>query len=356
MSGNSEKIKKLVSEKSSELLSCLVKRRLENYPQEFFKYGVDHHNLEKYSLYDVNVFRDALAAADPEILKDYVAWLQSMMTNKTVPRIYLAKNLDILEGVFVDFLPEEFHPLIHDMMLPAKNLAAGYPSASVSYIHPKAPLGEAAQKYFEYVRGNDKAGATAFIEKILKEGTTSIKDIYIYIFQPVQYEIGRLWETDVITAADEHVATTITQFILSKFYDYIFSTEKNGLKMAAAGVNGEHHDMGIRMVTDLFELDGWDTNYLGANCGIACILDELKKSPPDLLALSAAIQPHVRWVEELISQVRKEHDKRIKILVGGYVFNKFKDLWKHVGADIFAQNGAAAVLECRRLFGLEDRN
>jgi methanogenic corrinoid protein MtbC1 len=45
-----------------------------------------------------------------------------------------------------------------------------------------------------------------------------IPGIYMDIFQESLYEIGRLWESNKITVADEHLGTAITQFVMSNLY------------------------------------------------------------------------------------------------------------------------------------------
>ncbi|MDZ7776615.1 MAG: hypothetical protein U5L09_13885 [Bacteroidales bacterium] len=52
---------------------------------------------------------------------------------------------------------------------------------------------------------------------------------------------------------------------MSQLYPYIFNSQRVGKSMVAATVGGELHEMGIRMVADFFEMEGWDTWYLGAN-------------------------------------------------------------------------------------------
>ena len=92
-----------------------------------------------------------------------------------------------------------------------------------------------------------------------------VRDIYLQVFQPAQYEIGRLWQTNRISVAQEHYCTAATQLIMSQLYPLIFSSPRNGLRMVAACVQGDSHELGLRMVSDFFELEGWDTLFLGAS-------------------------------------------------------------------------------------------
>ena len=114
----------------------------------------------------------------------------------------------------------------------------------------------------------------------------------------------------------EHYCTAATQFIMSRLYDHIFSTEKNGLSMVATSVSGELHELGIRMVSDFFEMEGWHTYYLGANSTKEGILDMIKECNADILAISATMYYHIPQVNELISFVRNSKEiEKLKIFL-----------------------------------------
>jgi len=182
---------------------------------------------------------------------------------------------------------------------------------------------------------------------VLNEVTagTPVQEIYINIFQPVQYEIGRLWQTNKISVAQEHFCTGATQLVMSQLYPYLFTGEKKGRKMVMTCVPGELHEVGARMVTDFFEMNGWDTYYLGANMPITAVVDFIGKINPKCLAISATMTFHVSAVEEMIRQIRSSPNvpSDLIILVGGYPFKIAVDLWEPVGADGFAWDAAAAV-------------
>lgn len=205
-----------------------------------------------------------------------------------------------------------------------------------------------AQQYLQCLLTKDKQMAEKVILNSLQDGFT-VKRIYLEVFQPVQWEIGRLWQHNIISVAMEHYCTAATQFIMSRLYEFLFaeSTAKKGLSMVATSVSGELHELGIRMVTDFFEMDGWDTYYLGASTNKEGILEMLKECKADLLAISATIFFNVPQVEELISFIRKEIPKNnVKIIVGGKAFSTKKNLWKNIGADLFAGDAQNAIVKC----------
>lgn len=171
-----------------------------------------------------------------------------------------------------------------------------------------------------------------------------IKDIYLHVFQPAQHEIGRLWQTNEVTVAQEHFCTATTQLIMSQLYPYIFNQEKNGLRLLATCVGGELHEIGLRMVTDFFEMDGWDTYYLGANMPTEGILATIEKQKPNIVAISTSMPFNVGTVTQLIADIRgAAYADDVRILVGGRPFNVSPNLWQRVGADAYALDAEQAL-------------
>jgi methanogenic corrinoid protein MtbC1 len=138
--------------------------------------------------------------------------------------------------------------------------------------------------------------------------------------------------------------------IMSQLYPFIFSAEKNGWKMVAASVDSNMHDIGIRMVADFFEMNGWDTFYLGANAPHQAILEAVQSYAPNLVAISATISRQVLQVEQAINGIRElPGGEKIMIIVGGAAFNTTKDLWKQIKADGYAVSADGAVELANRL-------
>ena len=104
------------------------------------------------------------------------------------------------------------------------------------------------------------------------------------------------------------------------------------------------------MVADFFEMEGWDTYYLGANLPADTILEAVEERQADVLGLSITMTFHVHLLTELIDQLRRSRaGARVKILVGGYPFNASPELWLGVGADGCAHNAQESVAVAKRL-------
>ncbi|MDD4138379.1 MAG: cobalamin B12-binding domain-containing protein, partial [Methanoregula sp.] len=129
---------------------------------------------------------------------------------------------------------------------------------------------------------------------------------------------------------------------------------RKGRSLVATCVSDELHDVGIRMVADFFEMDGWDTQYLGANVPAASIVAMIRDRHADAIAISSTMPYHIPRVYELIRAIRADPTTAgTRIVIGGYPFNLMPDLWKRIGADAGAISADEAVEKVNRLVSMK---
>jgi MerR family transcriptional regulator, light-induced transcriptional regulator len=172
-----------------------------------------------------------------------------------------------------------------------------------------------------------------------------VAEFYLKVVQPCMYEVGFLWEKGEISVAHEHLATSIVGRIMAGLYPRFFMTEPSKGRAVVTSAPNELHEVGARMVADLLELDGWDTDYLGANTPVKDLLRLLSSKHYDLLALSVAVPFNIDKAEGAVHAVRNDlRLKGVRIMVGGRTFNEYLDMWQRIGADGCAPDAAAAVV------------
>jgi len=176
-----------------------------------------------------------------------------------------------------------------------------------------------------------------------------VQELYSFVFERSQQEIGRLWQLNRISVAHEHYCTAATQLIMAQLYPYIFGGEKTGRHAVAACAIGELHELGARMICDFLEMDGWNTTYLGANVPLRDLIRMLEERGAGLLALSATMTFHINDLRQTIETVRKTFEGKLKIVVGGYAFRRVENLWREIGADGFARDARQAVTVASQL-------
>lgn len=214
--------------------------------------------------------------------------------------------------------------------------------------HESFITNENAEKYLNFILSGARQEATNFILE-LADGGHPIKSIYLDIFQNTQYEIGRLWENNKISVAQEHYCTATTQLIMSLLYPRFMSSNENGKNVITTCVGSELHEMGIRMVSDFLEMDGWNTYYLGANAPLPAISASIIDNQADLLALSVTLSPHISNAKTIIQTIKQQHPD-LKVIVGGYPFIQDDKLGNSIGADAVIKSAINVHEECLKLF------
>lgn len=308
------------------------------------KYG----NREiKYYIQDtrfhLSYLAEAIAANEPVLFNEYLGWTKVFFAGLPVTEHQVLTNLLLLKDSLITLLPD------HHGMTAARFIDEGIafyksqPEIQGSCITVDNPHAGLAKKYIDVLLKGNKHEALTLILDAVKLGV-SIKDIYLHVFQVTQQETGRLWQTHQISIAQEHFITAATQTIMSHLYPYLFSGKHKGKKVLVACTEGELHEIGARMVADLFELEGWDSYYYGANTPQESLLEEFSRHAPDIVALSVTMTFNMDNLKLLITKLREsDAGKKARIIVGGYPFTLSENLWEKVGADGSALHAVGAI-------------
>lgn len=298
--------------------------------------------------YHLTYLAEALEANDPQLFSEYLAWVKILFANLKFPDFVLLTTLEATRKVLAKNLAGETQSRALQFLDDGIASLAGAPGVIDSYLIGDAPLDVLARQFLDTLLRNDRRSASQLILNAVESGI-AIKDIYLYVFQRTQHEIGRLWQTNQINVAQEHFCTAATQLVMSQLYPYLFTGERKDRRLVVSCIGGELHEIGARMVADFFEMDGWDTYFLGANTPSESILHTIKDREAHVLAVSATMTFHINKVKNLIADLRASQVAQTRVLAGGYPFNLSTDLWRYVGADGYAQDALSAVAEAEKL-------
>jgi methanogenic corrinoid protein MtbC1 len=344
-----QEISQALDSRRGSLAEAITARQYELLPDLAERYGErGRRHCLRDAEYHLSYLADSIASASPSLFADYVDWAQVMLASRGIPAGDLARNLAVLDETLRRELAPAQAEVAHEYVA-AGLRALGAPEIDVrNEVCEADPLYDLSQRYLRALLDGQRQVASRLIQRSVEDGM-SVRDVYLHVFQRAQHEIGRLWQTNRLSVAQEHYCTAATQLIMSQLYPYVFSTEKNGRVLVGTCVAGDLHEIGVRMVTDFFEMEGWDTFYLGANTPTSDLVRTLEERRADVLAVSATMPFHVRAVADLIAAVRSSVGDRVKVLVGGYPFNVDPGLWRRVGADASARDAQEAVELAHRL-------
>ena len=174
--------------------------------------------------------------------------------------------------------------------------------------------------YLNHLLQGHRMACTRVVQGLLDQDI-EIKTLYEDLFQKSLYEVGELWEHNKITVAREHLATAITESLLNQVYPRLFEKESRAQnkKAVISCAANEYHQIGGKMVADIFELQGWDAHFLGANTPVDHMLAFIQEEAPDLLGLSLSVYFNIGLLKTGIEAVRSNF-RNLDILVGGQAF------------------------------------
>jgi methanogenic corrinoid protein MtbC1 len=325
----------------------VTKEFLERHPDWLERYGsraVDRG--EEDAVFHLEFLAAALEAGSSAAFERYARWCSGMLESRGISSKFVMENFEqIGSSLRTRFSPEEME--IVDPLIRAGCVAiVGRPPVLSAELAPN-PLLEQQEVFLQAILSPNRQAAAGLALGALHAGH-SIEEIYLHMFQESLYEVGRLWESNTITVAQEHMATAITQSVMAVLYERIERAGKPRGKMVITGVEGELHQIGANMVADVLEADGWDVIFLGTNTPHSGVLTALESHRATVLGISATVLFNIPKVVSLVKATKERWPVRPpRILLGGSAFRQASSLIAEVGADAAALDLAEALAVTR---------
>ncbi len=301
-------------------------------------------------MYNISFLLTAIHFGDPKIFSGYARWLFELLCNlmKDLDRDRISEQMTQHYSILSEALTDSASELMGEdelvlareyLKLAAEETADAVTKVPLSASFMEGDYYDVRKQYLDALLTNRTKKAHETISSARKKGIP-LEIIYEEILAKVMYEIGSLWHRNIITVDKEHYATSVTQTVMSSFYDEIFSKPRRNRTLVSCAVGNELHEMGIRMLSDVLEMNGWDTIYLGAALPEAAILEALKTHQPALVALSVTMPPYLSTCERVVQAIRSKLPG-IKIAVGGQAFVNTSELWEKWDIDFFSTSASA---------------
>lgn len=336
-------------------VTALYERR----PDLNARYGAEGRALWKSEMLNrLQHLAEAIAADRPVLFVISVEWAKAAFAARGMDEADLVDSLEALEETMREELPTQIASrasrfLREGIEVARRGSSSWDEGVLASPMEAPGADTERARAYLRNLLERHQSRAVDVLIDAVQSGR-SVASVYESVIKPALGEIGRMWHLGEATVADEHYVTVATQSALSVIRMKLPQAARNGKRALAASVGGDLHDIGIRMVADLLESEGWQVDCLGANMPTADLVehtvDEVGRQQFELIALSASTGLAVRAIAGAVEALRAAcPETRVPIMVGGGVFAMVPDLWKVVGADGCAMSAADAVRVAREL-------
>lgn len=178
---------------------------------------------------------------------------------------------------------------------------------------------EVAELRARYLEAQLAGDLTRALRLLLRDGVdkgVAVAVLQRAVLREAQREIGRLWQENKISVAQEHMATAISNTVLSYLYEAARRAPSNGKRVLVSCVQGELHDFPARLVADGLDLAGFEVRYLGADVPTQQLIAKVVEEHPDLVALSATMAFNFTALREAVRALRARLGS-VPIMVGG---------------------------------------
>jgi len=298
--------------------------------------------------YHLEFLQPALEFGDLQPMIEYLRWLASVLAARSIPSERLAFSLDMLAAFFSERMDAAEGAIVTAALHAARmQFLAGddVSPPNLDETWPEMTRFEAA------LLAGRQYEALSVMDQCMDSGH-SLVEVEHHVIKPSLYHIGERWQTNQVTVASEHLATAIAQSVMTAGLLRSSLPETLGKRILLACVAGNEHAIGLRMVSDAFQLAGWDVQYLGANVPTSAIVRHTEEWRPDLVGLSVSFAHQLPAVKQVIGQFCERFGSgRPSVIMGGLAINRFNRLAEMVGADASSPDALSAVRTASQLVG-----
>ena len=338
------------------LADIAVDLHYDNDPSMHGRYGPEGRRLWRTeTLARISHLVEAIACHRPELYGGHVAWAAEALRARGASEADIQGHVLALCSCLSKELPDAVATSLSPFCQAATAAIADPPDHEHSLMEATAQSATLSRLVLLHLLQRDQEAAASIAVEALRGGMPLIA-VYERIIAPALYEIGRMWHMQEASIADEHFCSAAMRSIVTQLRASVQAPPADGRRVLCCTVGGNFHDVGIRMVADVLEMDGWTVEFLGANVPAHEVVMSIVDSASDerrafhLVAASASTLLSVRAAMDLADAMNaypEAHD--VPLLIGGGVFNANDGLAEAIGATASAGSLSEAVAAAARL-------
>lgn len=284
----------------------------------------------------------AVSTGRPEIFRLQLAWAAQAFRARGLPVDDLVRSLGALRESVLDALPEADHAVVEPFFEQGVSALNAPPSEPPTQVSTATPQGRRTAEYLVAILDGDRRRACELVLSPIREGELSPQEVHAQVLCPALREMGRMWHLGEVNVAEEHFATATTLMAMSQILTLWERRPSNGRTLLAASVAGNQHEVGVRMVADTFEAEGWRTIYLGPNVPAPDLAIAAADYRADLACLSVMLPSQLTSLRDS-SRALRGTNPDLRIIAGGPGLHDLPALATENGAHAFARTPADAV-------------
>lgn len=200
---------------------------------------------------------------------------------------------------------------------------------------------EFKKTFVKYFDDNNKDKCVELTVKSLHTNTITIPELYEKVLRPALYSIEECVDKENGCIWKEHVKTSIVKTVIESIYPFIIKLKKQveplNIKVVFVCPENEYHEIGLRMMSDFFTLNGYDSLFIGSNSPKDQIVTAISFANPKYIAISVTDYYLLFEAQKMIQKIKSTYNKNIIVIVGGLAFKHNLDSVPKIGGDIYLE-------------------
>lgn len=197
---------------------------------------------------------------------------------------------------------------------------------------------QAIKEYSRAAIQGDRETCQQIVDQSLRSNTP-IEEIYQHLLGPAMEMIGTWYKVGAIDEGQEHMASAITERMMAQVVTMRPATRRLDKSAVLGCAPNNWHAIGLRMISDVLRVSGWETYYLGANVPGEAFLSAAQRHRPDMVLVSASTPGTEKETFTLIAELAAEKVRLGFLLgAGGAVVSMNLERFFELGIDFTAPN------------------
>ncbi len=291
----------------------------------------------------------ALEFDAPELFVQQVVWLRVFFESHGLEAALLARSLEALRAELSERLPDAAKAPAAALVERAAQALGAPRGAEPGTLSGDDATTALAREYLLAALEGRREDAVSLALAALERGL-SVEELSRNVLGRVQIELGAMWHRSQLSVVEEHLVSRTTEEVLTRLHARTPRAPSNGLRVLVTAVDGDLHDIGLRVVAGQFEAAGWQAIFLGASTPPLEAALAAAEFEAHAVAAGVTLVSQLKAAARLVELLRADpRTKSLPVIFGGRPFHVAPALWRTLGADGMASSAPQAVELATRL-------
>ncbi len=204
---------------------------------------------------------------------------------------------------------------------------------------------EIAWRFLDLAAAGDLPAAQDVVLELSDLGF-SLEQIFQQVLTPALIELGRRWQDGELLVGQEKEISALSRDLIAELSIRAAREPRHEPAIVAACVEGEYHELGLRMIVGLVQSRGYVVHYLGPNVSPRFLLESVSLRRPAVVLLSATLESHFDAVRQTVRALKSElsTESMPKLVIGGQIVLTLRDRLLDLGFHASANGNIETTL------------